>query len=138
MERGYWKISIGSTPLCDYDDAVKGDPITGGPHISEEPLALALGSSDSPLFQNLGNVNWQRSFAIVHEHADNAAAVAWYLNGAAALAGVADVTLTHNWNAVETVWKITAAKVQLHVDEPIGVSTTTKLTINGGVAVEQA
>jgi hypothetical protein len=135
---GFWKISIGSTPLCDYDDAVKGQPISGGPHISEDSLALVLGAVDAKLYQNLGNTDLQRKFEIVREHDDNAHAVDWYLNGAAKLNGVADVLLTHNWNAVEASYKISGAKVLLEVDEPVGVATTTKLTINGGLAVAQA
>ena len=138
MTRGFWTISIGSSELCNYEDAVKADPISGGPWISEDAVALVLGAANAPLFQNLGNTNLARGFSIVREHADNADAVAWFLNGSAQFNGVADVTLTHQWNGEETSWKISAAKVLVSVEEPIGVSTTTKLTINGGLAVEQA
>lgn len=134
MDRGTWKITIGTTPMATYTEGVKGEPVGGGPQFMDIP---GYGAADKK-FVNLGNRDLARKFTITTEHADNAASTDWYLNGAQSLNGVADVTLVHrDYEGDEATYVITGAKVVLEVEEPVGVTTITHLTINGGIAVLQ-
>jgi hypothetical protein len=133
-DRGTWKIAIGATDVADYTEVVRGEPVGGGSHFMD---VAGYGAADL-VYLDLGNRALTRRFVITTQHADNAESVDWYLNGAQSLNGVADVTLTHrDHSGDETIYLITGARVTLEVDEPIGVTTTTRINITGGAAILQ-
>jgi hypothetical protein len=133
--RGTWKIEIGTTTVASYTEVVRGENVGGGPNF----MAVDGYGADNRQFINLGNNALTRAFVITQQWDDNKQSVDWYLNGAQALNGVADVTLTHLANdGTEAVYLIAGAQVILEVEEPINVTTTTHLKITGGTAVLQA
>ena len=133
---GTWTITVAGQedPLCSYNDAVKADAVNGGKSI------MAVNGYGAPreMFIDLGNIMPVRKFTMTREHITNTDATSWYMVDGLAYEGVADVTIAHtDYEGVETDWLITGAKVEITIDEPIGVSTTTHITITGGPAVVQ-
>jgi hypothetical protein len=132
----FWTITVGGVALATITDIVKPEGVSGGPHITTEQLAAALGGTGAPLYQNLGNVEIVRRFTMTREHASDTDAHAWYQIGGPAFAGVADVLLTHvDIAGASASWTVAAAKVEIQVEPPVGPTTTTKITITGGPAV---
>ena len=133
---GTWTITVAGqdNPLCTYDDAVKVEPVSGGKSI----MAVNGYGALRETFIDLGNIMPVRKFTMTREHDTNTDATSWYMIDGLAYEGVADVTIAHtDYSGVETDWLITGAKVEITIDEPIGVTTTTHITITGGPAVVQ-
>ena len=132
-DRGTWKISIGGSTFADYADVLKQDAVAGGHHWQDFPGYGAAAESHI----DLGNRKIARKMSVHKIHSTNGDAADWFMTGALAFEGVADVIIYHRDNAgTESNWTIANAKVEVTVEEPINVSTTTHLTITGGAAVK--
>lgn len=132
-DKGTWKIVIGTETLADYADIVARAPISGGPIIHNEPL---VGSANR---FRASRANWEirRDFVIVKEHANNKVSADWYETCVQTFAGLYDVWITHKDHSnVETTYKIASAEVQIETDEPIGVTTVSRVSVLGGQATE--
>jgi len=130
---GTWKIQVGPNELANYSDSVQRAPVTGGPVFQNETL---LGSA-ARFRTTRGNWETVRQLTIVKEHSTNKAAVDFYETCVETYAGIYDVLLTHkDYSGVETTYKVAGALVQIETDEPIGVTTISRVTITGGKATE--
>jgi hypothetical protein len=127
-------MSIGATVVADYADVLAADPVSGGPAIQDESI---IGAS-APKFFDRGNKRFQRKFRHTKEWPDNKQSAAWYMTDGPALCGVADVFFTHmDYLGGETTWKVSGAKVEISIKEPICVTTESEITITGGLPVLQ-
>ena len=133
-EKGRWKVEIGSDTLVDYTDVCKREPNNGGLLWQDVDGFRA----ESQIHFARGNRRIKRVFTLTREHESNAAAVAWFEIDALVFERVDDVVITHkDYTGAETACEIAGAKIEITVDEPIGVATTTHITITGGAAVLQ-
>lgn len=128
-------MTIGVTVVADYPDVLAADPVSGGPVIQDESIAGAL----APKFFDRGNKRFARRFRLTKEWPDNKQSAAWYMTDGPSLCGVANVLFTHmDYSGTETSWKVSAAKVEITVKEPIGVTTESEIVITGGLPIIQA
>lgn len=136
--RGTWKVVIGSNTLADYSDVVSRQPITGGPTIQSEPLAMQSGQTEAQFQIARGNYTIQRGMTLTKEFSTNKLSCDWFETAAQTFNGVYDVYITHkDYAGVETTYKITSAAVEVTAEEPIGVSVQASVSIVGGLAVVQ-
>ena len=127
-DRGTWKIVIGSDTLVDYSDVANARDNDGGPLIQSDSLFRG------PAVQHRDRNNFELHlvFDITITQANNADAVAFFLQGPQTWSGVNDVTLSHkDHTGTETSYIIAAAAVRLRCQQPIGVTNVAMLTIDG-------
>ena len=128
MNKGTWKISIGGSAFADYTDILEPEPVRGGPRIEE---FMGYGAT-SPIFINLGNTAIVRSFTMTREHDTDTDAELFRQGAIEEWAGVATVILTHmDYSGTESTWTITNAKVEIEIQQRIGPTTISKITITG-------
>src|SRR5580704_5935308 len=133
---GTWQIEVAGQELslCSTADGVKLEPTSQHRNV----MAIEGYGAAGIVFLDLGALANTFKFTMTRTHPDNTTSTAWYVTDAIAYAGVADVTLTHtDYSGNETSWMMAGAKIELTVDEPIGVTTTTHITITGGVVTLQ-
>lgn len=129
--RGTVALTIGGDSFGTTDDVIEPQGQSGGPEIR---AFLGYGAA-APFYLNLGNLAQQRRFVMTRTHDTNTDAWAWYESALADWAGVADVVIEHtDFAGTTTSFTIAAAKVDLTVDPPIGVTTLTHITITGGAS----
>jgi hypothetical protein len=128
MSLGTWKIDIGSTHLCTYEDMLQPVEADGGPLVEADHLFEA----ENVKMTSLGNSSIVLSFHLVIEHANNAASTAWFQMAASNFNGVADVTFTHMApSGVESSWTMPGAQVQVKPASIIGVATSALVIFRG-------
>lgn len=127
-DRGTWKLTVGGSDLATYEDVLTGLAAGGGPTVQTEELAFGL----VPFRAERGNSVVELQFVLTKEHADNAAAADWFMTGALTFNGVKDVTLTHkDHGGNETSWTMEDAEVRVTTDDPVGVTTVSRVSIAG-------
>ena len=128
--RGTWTIAIGGDAFATTADVISLGDAKGGPNILEIP---GYGAA-APLVLDLANLRVSWPLTMTRDHDTDADAYAWYFTAAAVWAGAADVVLTHaNYGGTVNTYTFTAAKVELEVAQPVGKTTTTRITLTGGV-----
>jgi hypothetical protein len=145
-DRGTWKVDVagapvlaGRTSLADYDDVVARDPVSGGPVIDKQDLAVSVGATNAPFQVARGNYYIKRGFKLTKEFATNKLSCDWFELAAQTYSGIADVIFTHkDYSGVETKYKVFSAHVEVTADEPIGVCCQAKVSVSGGLAILQA
>ena len=132
-------LTLGAQVIADVTEVIQRMPMGGGPVVQESQLAAPFGQASGTQFRaQVGNYAIQRRFKITKLWPDNKQSNDFYETAVATYAGVADVYVSHtDWHGVVTTYLYPQAKVELIVEEPIGVCTVTNLTITGGPAVLQ-
>jgi hypothetical protein len=127
-DRGTWELTVGATALVTYADVMTGFTSGGGPLMQVEALLDAT----VPVRFDRKNTIVELSFTLTKEHADNAASASFFVLAPITYGGIHDVTLTHKSHAgAETDWTIDNAEVEIKVQDPIGVTTISQVTIRG-------
>lgn len=128
MDRGTWKLTVGGTDLATYEDVLTGFASGGGPEVQTEPLAFG----PAPFRADRGNAAVHLQFTLTKSHATNTVAAGFFVLSPLTYNGVKDVALTHKDHAgVEAVWNLADAEVRVETQDPIGITTISRVSITG-------
>jgi hypothetical protein len=125
-----WQLKIGGVLVADYTDDVQALATGGGKNIE---TVNGYGAA-APVFLDHGNFAGVQRFKVVKEWADDAAAQSWYETGKASYDGVADVLVIRRKilaGGGTLVWKLSGAKIELQIEEPLLSLTITNFTFTG-------
>jgi hypothetical protein len=128
--RGTWEITVGTTALVSYADAVQMGTADGLVEVQTEKPFRAT----EIVNYERGNFSRSQNFTVTKEFATNAASVNFYLKAPQLYGGVKTVVLKHISHAgSETEYTLTGCYVRLSVNEPVGVTVEFQVNLLGGI-----